>query len=210
MASNKNKTRKVRPASADSDEASILWDEVANTVKRQPSSRIPPVALPENAQKKHAQKKHLLAKKTSASANKAVNLRKIADLKMDTVNAGLVTGPANLSQPVYAGIDRSSAKKLQQGKMALEARIDLHGLSQLAAYQRLQHFIQKSRQQGLRTILVITGKGKDGRGVLRENVPQWLSEPPLSDAIIAFGTSRPQDGGEGALYVRLKRARERL
>ena len=100
MASNKNKTRKVRPASADSDEASILWVEVANTVKRQPSSRIPPVALPENAQKKHAQKKHLLAKKTSASANKAVNLRKIADLKMDTVNAGLVTGPANLSQPV--------------------------------------------------------------------------------------------------------------
>lgn len=205
MASNKNKTRKLRPASADSDEASILWDEVANTVKRQPSSRIPPVALPENAQKKH-----LLGKKKFESANKAVNLRKIVDLKMDTVNAGLVTGPANLSQPVYAGIDRSSAKKIQQGKMALEARIDLHGLSQLAAYQRLQHFIQKSRQQGLRTILVITGKGKAGRGVLRENVPQWLSEPPLSDAIIAFGTSRPQDGGEGALYVRLKRARERL
>jgi DNA-nicking Smr family endonuclease len=101
-------------------------------------------------------------------------------------------------------------KKLQQGKMVLEARIDLHGLSQLAAHQRLKHFIQKSRQEGLRTILVITGKGRAGRGVLRENVPQWLSEPPLSEAIIAFGASRPQDGGAGALYVRLKRARERL
>jgi DNA-nicking Smr family endonuclease len=55
---------------------------------------------------------------------------------------------------------------------------------------------------------VITGKGRMGQGVLRINVPQWLSEPPLSDHIIAFGPSRPQDGGAGALYVRLKRIRE--
>jgi DNA-nicking Smr family endonuclease len=205
MASKKNKTQKLRPSSAKKDEGDALWDEVANTVKRQASSRISPVALPAKGQKKRP-----LAKKIPANAKKSINLRNNAAPKMDSDNSGLVTGPANLSQPVYAGIDRSSAKKLQQGKMVLEARIDLHGLSQLAAHQRLQHFIQKSRQEGLRTILVITGKGKAGRGVLREKVPQWLSEPPLSEAIIAFGASRPQDGGAGALYVRLKRARERL
>ena len=205
MASNKNKTRKLSPSSSNEEEGSALWDEVANTVKRQASSRISPVALPAKAQEKR-----VLAEKTFANAKKSVNLRHNATPKTDTPKTGLVTGPANLLQAVYAGIDRSSAKKLQQGKMVLEARIDLHGLSQLEAYQRLQHFIQKSRQEGLRTILVITGKGRAGRGVLRENVPQWLSEPPLSEAIIAFGASRPQDGGAGALYVRLKRARERL
>ena len=205
MASNKNKTRKLKPSSSNKKEDGALWDEVANTVKRQASSRITPVESPAKTQKKR-----VLAKKTPEYAKKSVNLHNKAIPKTDTANAGLVTGPANLTQAVYAGIDRSSAKKLQQGKMVLEARIDLHGLSQLAAHQRLQHFIQKSRQEGLRTILVITGKGKDGRGVLRENVPQWLSEPPLSEAIIAFGASRPQDGGAGALYVRLKRDRERL
>ena len=205
MASNKNKTRKLRPSSPNKEEECALWDEVANTVKRQASSRISPVALPAKTQKKR-----VLAKKTPANAKKSVNLRYNPTSQTDSANTGLVTGPANLSQAFYAGIDRSSVKKLQQGKMVLEARIDLHGLSQLAAHQRLQHFIQKSRQEGLRTILVITGKGRAGRGVLRENVPQWLSEPPLSEAIIAFGASRPQDGGAGALYVRLKRARERL
>ena len=205
MASNKNKPRKLRLSSSNKEEEVALWDEVANTVKRQVSSRISPVTLTAETQKKR-----VLAKKTPANAKKSINLRNNAAPKMDSENSGLVTGPANLSQPVYAGIDRSSAKKLQQGKMMLEARIDLHGLSQLAAHQRLQHFIQKSRQEGLRTILVITGKGRAGRGVLRENVPQWLSEPPLSEAIIAFGASRPQDGGAGALYVSLKRARERL
>ena len=205
MASNKNKTRKLRPSSSNKEEEGALWDEVANTVKRQASSRIPPVALPAKTQKKR-----VLEKKTPANAKRSVNLRHNPTFKTDSANTGLVTGPANLSQAFYAGIDRSSVKKLQQGKMVLEARIDLHGLSQLAAHQRLKHFIQKSRQEGLRTILVITGKGRAGRGVLRENVPQWLSEPPLSEAIIAFGASRPQDGGAGALYVRLKRARERL
>ena len=205
MASNKNKPRKLRLSSSKKEEEVALWDEVANTVKRQVSSRISPVALPAKTPKKR-----VLPKKTPANAKKSLNLHNKTIPKTDTANSGLVTGPANLSQAVYAGIDRSSAKKLQKGKMVLEARIDLHGLSQFAAYQRLQHFIQKSRQEGLRTILVITGKGKAGRGVLRENVPQWLSESPLSEAIIAFGASRPQDGGAGALYVRLKRARERL
>ena len=188
------------------DDASVeLWAEVTNTVRRQPSSRISPVDLPALRGKKTAP-----PKKTHSDSKKTANLILRGTSKGDAAadKTGHVTGPANLAMPVYAGIDRRSAKKLQQGKMALDARIDLHGLSQLQARQRLQQFIYRSVEMGLRTVLVITGKGKAGRGVLRENVPQWLSEPPLSEVIIAFGPSQPQDGGAGALYVRLKRARE--
>ena len=182
-----------------------LWNEVTNTVRRQSSSRISPVDLPVLRAKKTVpvKKSGQIAKKTGN-----VQLRRTAGADSAKDKTGYVTSPANLAMPVYAGIDRRSAKKIQQGKMALDARIDLHGLSQLQACQRLQNFIYRSVETGLRTVLVITGKGKAGRGVLRENVPQWLSEPPLSEVIIAFGPSQPQDGGAGALYVRLKRARE--
>ena len=187
------------------DSSLELWNEVTNTVRRQPSSRISPVDLPALRAKKTVP-----SKKSGQTAKKTgnVQLRRTAGADSAKDKTGYVTSPANLAMPVYAGIDRRSAKKIQQGKMALDARIDLHGLSQLQARQRLQNFIYRSVETGLRTVLVITGKGKAGRGVLRENVPQWLSEPPLSEVIIAFGPSQPQDGGAGALYVRLKRARE--
>ena len=188
------------------EDASLeLWNKVTNTVRRQPSSRISPVDLPALRAKKTvpAKKSGQTAKKTGGE-----QLQHTARADSAKDKTGYVTSPANLAMPVYAGIDRRSAKKIQQGKMALDAHIDLHGLSQLQARQRLQYFIYRSVETGLRTVLVITGKGKAGRGVLRENVPQWLSEPPLSEVIIAFGPSQPQDGGAGALYVRLKRARE--
>ena len=189
----------------DEDMALELWAEVTNTVRRQPSSRISPVDLPALRAKKTAPpKKSVQTNKISGD----LHLRRTSKADNATDKAGHITGPVNLAMPVHAGIDRRSAKKLQQGKMALDARVDLHGLSQLHARQRLQSFIYRSMEMGLRTILVITGKGKAGRGVLRENVPQWLSEPPLSEVIIAFGPSQPQDGGAGALYVRLKRPRE--
>ncbi|MGC6473011.1 MAG: Smr/MutS family protein [Candidatus Puniceispirillaceae bacterium] len=196
---------KHRSIQIDEDSSLELWAEVTNTVRRQPSSRISPVDLPALRAKKTAPiKKTVQTAKTSGD----LHLRRTSKADNATDKAGHVTGPANLAMPVYAGIDRRSAKKIQQGKMGLDARIDLHGLSQLQARQRLQSFINRSVEMGLRTVLVITGKGKAGRGVLRENVPHWLSEPPLSEAIIAFGPSQPQDGGAGALYVRLKRARE--
>ena len=199
------RTGKNRSTPADDDLSAELWAEVTNTVRRQPSSRISPVELPAAHPKKTALGRNSVQ---TAKISGDLHLRRTPKAVNAKDKAGHVTGPANLAMPVYAGIDRRSAKKIQQGKMGLDARIDLHGLSQLQARHRLQSFIFRSVEMGLRTILVITGKGKAGRGVLRENVPQWLSEPPLSEVIIAFGPSQPQDGGAGALYVRLKRARE--
>lgn len=192
--------KKARACESSFEESQSLWDEVASTVQKQSSSRISPIEIPQPKAKKSPVSEKLSQPLPPAIGQK--NPPKSADQSI-----GYVVGPANLAMPVHAGIDRSTVRKLQQGKMPLEARLDLHGLSQLQARQRLQQFIFNAIQKDLRTILVITGKGKAGRGVLRENVPQWLSELPLSEQIIAFGPSRPQDGGAGALYVRLKRKR---
>ena len=102
-------------------------------------------------------------------------------------------------------LDRATQQKLRRGKIKIEASIDLHGLTQDEAYQVLSNFLYNSRTEGLRSVLVITGKGVGGRGVLRASVPKWLNEGNNQQMIRAFSYAAPKDGGEGALYVLLKR-----
>ena len=81
-------------------------------------------------------------------------------------------------------------------------------MNQAEAYSRLSRFLEVARNNGSRTVLVITGKGlrRDGQiGVLRSTVPRWLNEPPLRDWIKAFDHASPRDGGKGALYILLRR-----
>lgn len=114
-------------------------------------------------------------------------------------------------------IDRRTAEKLRKGKMRIEARCDLHGLNQEQAYDLLNQFIETARLRGCRCVLVITGKGKSRvstpmaiepeRGILKQKVPQWLGERHLSPHILKTYTAQPKDGGTGALYVYLRRAR---
>ncbi|OIR00751.1 endonuclease MutS2 [mine drainage metagenome] len=106
------------------------------------------------------------------------------------------------------GIDRRTAERLKKGGMAIEARLDLHGLIQDEAYSALRRFILASFERERRCLLVITGKGtREGSGVLRGQVPRWLNEASLRPFILAFSYAQPRDGGEGALYVLLKRRR---
>ena len=113
--------------------------------------------------------------------------------------------PADFRQGDYAGIDRSNARRLRQGRMDIDEIIDLHGMTQAEAQTRLRSFIQRAAFSGDRTVLIITGKGRAGQGILRARVPEWLKEPPLSQLVIAISDAQPGDGGTGALYVRLKR-----
>ncbi len=175
-----------------------LWAEVTRTISKQSSSRIAPVDL---SHLRPASRKLPERPKTVVKPNSSQNTQATPTKK------GQIKGPANLSSPVIAGIDRASAKKMQQGRMVIEDRIDLHGLSQNQAHPRLQSFLLSALRRQLRYILIITGKGREGRGVLREKVPEWLSEPPFGDHIIAFCAAKPEDGGTGALYVKLKRMR---
>lgn len=111
------------------------------------------------------------------------------------------------SQP---GLDKSSAKKLKRGLHSIEGRIDLHGMTQEQAHRALNSFIDGSHGAKKRCVLVITGKGlkQDGSvGVLRSAVPRWLNEAPNRERVLAFSYATPKDGGEGALYVMLKRKR---
>ena len=101
--------------------------------------------------------------------------------------------------------------------MDIEATLDLHGMTQAEAHRALGGFLHRSQGAGKRTVRVITGKGggKDldskragpGRGVLRDAVPRWLNEGPNRRMIKAFSHAAPTDGGEGALYLLLKRKR---
>ena len=110
-----------------------------------------------------------------------------------------------------AGVDRRQAERLSRGRLTVEATLDLHGLTQAAARERLDVFIAAQSEAGRRCVLVITGKGlmKEDGGVLRQQVPRWLNQSPNRGRVLAFDYAQPKHGGMGALYVLLKRRRER-
>ncbi len=106
------------------------------------------------------------------------------------------------------GVDRRTVDRLNRGTMDIEGRLDLHGMSQEQAYGALKGFLAGAQNSGKRCVIVITGKGlREGTGILRAQVPRWLNEAGLRERVLAFHTARPQHGGEGALYVLIKRIR---
>lgn len=106
------------------------------------------------------------------------------------------------------GVDRRTDDRLRRGQMQIDARIDLHGMGQAEACAALREFLIGSYQQGRRCVLVITGKGRDGKGVLRDKTPQWLREGDLAGIVLRAYPAKPQHGGQGALYVLLRRRRD--
>lgn len=116
--------------------------------------------------------------------------------------------PAILDHGKTAGIDRRTSDRMKKGEMVIDGRLDLHGMMQDAAHSALRGFVMASSEMGRRCLLVITGKGsREGAGVLRREVPRWLNEPSLRPFVLAFSYAQPRHGGEGALYVLLKRRR---
>lgn len=118
-----------------------------------------------------------------------------------------------------AGTDRRTQVRLRRGQVSVDARIDLHGMTQAQARARLEGFLDAGAASGHRCVLVITGKGSSRRdddpgfmpdrerGVLREQVPRWLALPPLSRHVITWQPAARRHGGDGALYVLLRRAK---
>ena len=129
-------------------------------------------------------------------------------LSRKTVPAPQTKTRSAISSPLDPGqisnIDRSTARKFTTGRLPIEDRLDLHGFNQEQAHIRLNRFIEQAHDYGLRCVLVITGKGC---GVLKRQVPMWLNMPRLRPHILAFNHARRCDGGEGALYVLIRRKR---
>ncbi|VAV99969.1 Smr domain protein [hydrothermal vent metagenome] len=191
------KRRGVRP-----DELE-LWRKVAETTKRLKPEQAAP--------------KTLILKPAPVIEQKAL-------IEPFQIGAGARKTPAHdvlpglperlASAPVK--MDKKAHNRLKRGKLSPEARIDLHGMTMDQAHPVLIRFILQSHARGLRLVLVITGKGKDRddggpipvrRGVLRHNVPGWLSVVPLGQVVLQVSSAHLKHGGGGAYYVYLRRQR---
>jgi DNA-nicking Smr family endonuclease len=111
--------------------------------------------------------------------------------------------------PPLAPLDRRMKKRVARGRDTIDGRLDLHGLTQSEAHHALTRFLHTAVAREARLVLVITGKGSRDRegGVLRRQVPLWLQLPELRALVIGFEAAHVAHGGEGALYVRIRRAR---
>jgi DNA-nicking Smr family endonuclease len=125
---------------------------------------------------------------------------------------GAAVAPAAVpAVPPLAPLGRRMRQRVARGRETIDGRLDLHGLTQSEAHAALLHFLRQASARGARLVLVITGKGRAGaggeRGILRRQVPQWLGLPELRAYVIGFEDAHVAHGGEGALYVRLRKIR---
>ena len=194
-------SRSRRPLSREDVE---LWSHVTRGVKRlkrpirkiaaAPVAAVPPPAPPAPT-----------AKTKARPAPVAVAAPPLA--------AKVASKPAH--KPLTA-MEPKARRKLNRGKSEVEARIDLHGMRQHEAHAALRRFLAHAHASDMRLVLVITGKGKaaaDGAfsierevGVLRRMTPHWLGEPDLRHIVLGYESATARHGGEGAIYVRLRRA----
>jgi len=173
-----------------SEEERVLWDSVAKQIK--PLRKKPRVLRPATAQA------------ADLAAQPAAASRPVAAVQPQK--------PSKPSTPPLMPLGRRERARLSRGKNEIEARLDLHGMTQSRAHRALFGFLQRAHHDGLTFVLVITGKGKVGgpeaeRGVLRRQVPQWLRLPEFRSLVVGFEEAHVGHGGEGALYVRIRRAR---
>jgi DNA-nicking Smr family endonuclease len=175
-----------------SEEERALWESVARQAKplrKRHRAAEPPADLPE--------------------AETNVAARAAAQPKFTPV-----AEPAQPVKPTLlplVPLGRRERLQLSRGHKEIEARLDLHGMTQMRAHRALSGFLHRAHGEGLTFVLVITGKGKVGaeseRGVLRRQVPLWLSQPEFRSLVVGFEEAHIGHGGAGALYVRIRRSR---
>jgi DNA-nicking Smr family endonuclease len=138
-------------------------------------------------------------------------LAQLSDL-VSGVGAFELTETEDYTEGTRLGLDPRLVTRLRRGEFAVQAHIDLHGMIQAAAKAALEGFIVDSVRKGLRTVLVVHGRGlrsPGGTPVLKHAAAQWLSHGHMGGFVLAFATARAADGGAGAMYVLLRRDRRR-
>jgi DNA-nicking Smr family endonuclease len=171
-----------------SDEERTLWESVARQVK--PLRKKPRVG------------------KAAAPTSEPPAMKPAPSTR--PIPSGSAPKPGKPAVPPLAPLGRRERSRLSKGRSEIDARLDLHGMTQTRAHRTLLGFLQRAHHDGLTFVLVITGKGVAGdaeRGVLRRQVPQWLSLPEFRPLVVGFQEAHIGHGGEGALYVRVRRAR---
>ncbi len=189
------KDRSKSPSSGSlAPEDAELWDQVAETAEPWSKGKNRVVDLPEPVAEPSPEVRH---------QNKHPPLEN--EIKK-------VERPEPQDPPPVAQFERKEARRLGTGRTSVDARIDLHGMRQREAHGSLMAFLANAQSREHKHVLVITGKGgnrdQDGsyeRGVLNREVPRWLSEPEFRQWVVSFAFANKRHGGEGALYVRLRR-----
>ena len=136
--------------------------------------------------------------------------RSIQQIETHSAKAGSAAPARNTLPATLAPLGRRMRMRVARGKEAIDGRLDLHGLTQSEAHTALLRFLRAATVRDARLVLVITGKGGRGdteRGVLKRQVPQWLSLPEFRALVIGFEQAHVAHGGEGALYIRVRRTR---
>ena len=110
----------------------------------------------------------------------------------------------DLTHGDISNMHQSQGKRFLRGQLPVEATLDLHGMTQDRAHRQLNEFIQHAHMRGLRKVIIITGKGQ---GILKNQTPRWLNDPILRPFIVSFSYAQPRDGGDGALYVLIRKNR---
>ncbi|WP_339029281.1 Smr/MutS family protein [Bradyrhizobium symbiodeficiens] len=175
-----------------SEEERALWEGVAKQVKP--------------LRKHRAAKAHAAPR---AEPSPATPVTRPASSPRQVAAAPAPPRAAKPVVPPLAPLGKRERTKLSRGRSQIEARLDLHGMTQTRAHRALTGFLHGAHHDGLTFVLVITGKGRSGgeSGVLRRQVPEWLSLPEFRSFVVGFETAHIGHGGEGALYVRIRRAR---
>ncbi|TIV54666.1 Smr/MutS family protein, partial [Mesorhizobium sp.] len=143
----------------------------------------------------------------------AVEIPEIIEPKPTAAAAPVNGVPAVAAKPktphVSHSLDDQTLHKLKKGRLPIEGRVDLHGMTQDEAYSLLLSFLHRAHAGGIRYVLIITGKGSSsgGDGILRRAVPAWLSTPAFRHLVSSHDHAARNHGGSGALYVRLRRTR---
>jgi len=181
-----------------SDEEHELWRDIARSVKPLRKRAARPVAD--------------ATKPAAAAPVKAAKAARFVKSAKPAKPINIATPPPTGVTPARpASLPRRERQQIARGRVAIDERIDLHGLTQAEAHTALAHFLRRAQHNGARFVLVITGKGTRAgdheRGVLRRQVPHWLGLPELRDVVLGFEEAHVAHGGEGALYVRLRRMR---
>jgi DNA-nicking Smr family endonuclease len=174
-----------------SEEERALWESVAK-------------------QTKPLRKRHRAAKPPALPDAETPTAAKPAAAPRPPPSVTIPPAPKPAAPPL-APLGRRERSQLSRGRKEIEARLDLHGMTQTRAHRALSGFLQRAQGDGLTFVLVITGKGKLGaeseRGVLRRQVPQWLGLPEFRSLVVGFEEAHIGHGGEGALYVRIRRSK---
>ena len=104
-----------------------------------------------------------------------------------------------------SSLSKKSIRNFKKGNVSIENRLDLHGFNEVEARNLLEEFINQSAESGRRLILVVTGKGQKGEGVIKNNIVSWLNTKGLRNKILAVSYASNKHGGSGALYILLRK-----